>query len=203
MWQKARDLGFGNVTEALLKLERLNAAAQVPEAGGTLAVPEGWRLVPERMELLPEDIAVIMFHCGGDEDATEIDEQFQGGLLWVGETLDDDGNKVYGLNIACIECLEEGSTPLVEFAAAHQPAAHPDHFVDANKMVQPAAQQVPEGVRRLREALDEAAQSLETISNLSGRDEFMGNFVDTRAYANSRAVAARAALFAQSNEREG
>ena len=92
----------------------LAAAPSTPAAQG--AVPEGWALVPARMELLPEDIAVIMFHCGGDDDATEVDERFQGGVLWVGETLDDDGSKSYGLNIACVECLEEGSTPVVEFS---------------------------------------------------------------------------------------
>ncbi|PKF72700.1 hypothetical protein CW360_03015 [Pseudomonas fluvialis] len=80
------------------------------------AIPEGYALVPARMELLPEDIAAIMFHCGGDEDATEVDEMFVGGVLWVGDVQDDDGNKVHGLHFACSECLEEGSTPVVEFA---------------------------------------------------------------------------------------
>ena len=73
----------------------------------------------------PEDIAVIMFHCEGDDDATEVDERFQGGVLWVGETLDDDGSKSYGLNIACVECLEEGSTPVVEFSPPAMLAAAP------------------------------------------------------------------------------
>ncbi|WP_447593619.1 hypothetical protein [Aquipseudomonas campi] len=100
-------------------------AAEVAQAGApdSVAVPEGYALVPARMELLPEDIATILFHCGGDEDATEVDEQFQGGVLWVGETRDDDGGTTYGLNIACIECLEEGSTPVVEFARPSAPAA--------------------------------------------------------------------------------
>lgn len=104
-----------------------DAARAAPPA---TVVPEGWRLVPERMELLPADIAAIMFHCGGDEDATEVDEMYQGGLLWIGEVQDDDGNKVYGLNIACIECLEEGSTPLVEFATAPAPVQQTE-FDDA------------------------------------------------------------------------
>lgn len=92
-----------------------------------ITVPEGWALVPARMELKPEDVAIINFHCGLDEDATEADERYTGGVLWVGETVDDDGTRAYGLNIASIECLEEGSTPIVEFAAPIAPAPqHPD-----------------------------------------------------------------------------
>lgn len=104
--------------KALQELIDLAHSAPLPPTG---AVPEGYALVPTRMELLPEDIAAIMFHCGGDEEATEIDEQYQAGLLWIGEVQDDDGNKVYGLNIACYECLEEGSTPLVELATTPAP----------------------------------------------------------------------------------
>lgn len=104
--------------KALQELIDLAHSAPLPRTG---AVPEGYALVPTRMELLPEDIAAIMFHCGGDEEATEIDEQYLAGLLWIGEVQDDDGNKVYGLNIACYECLEEGSTPLVELATTPAP----------------------------------------------------------------------------------
>lgn len=86
------------------------------------AVPDGYAVVPKRMELLPEDIAVIMYHCGGDPDATEVDEQFTGGILWIGEVQEDDGSLVHGLNIASAECPEEGSTTLVELAAAPSPA---------------------------------------------------------------------------------
>lgn len=82
------------------------------------AVPDGYAVVPKRMELLPEDIAVIMYHCGGDPDATEVDEQYTGGILWIGEVQEDDGSLVHGLNIASAEYPEEGSTTLVELAAA-------------------------------------------------------------------------------------
>lgn len=99
------------VDDEKIAWEAWQARASLP-----VGVPEGYALVPARMELLPEDIAVIMFHCGGDDDATEVDERFQGGVLWVGETRDDDGSTTYGLNIACVECLEEGSTPVVEFS---------------------------------------------------------------------------------------
>ena len=47
---------------------------------------------------------------------------------------------------------------------------------------------------RLRDALEQAAQSLESISKLAGRDEFMQDVLDIRGFANSRATVARAAL---------
>ena len=86
--------------------------------GGEAAVPDGHALIPARIELSPEDIACIMLQCGGDEEATEIDEQFNGGVLWVGSLRDDDGSETYGLHIACVGYLEEGSTTIAEFAAA-------------------------------------------------------------------------------------
>lgn len=46
----------------------------------------------------------------------------------------------------------------------------------------------------LRDALEQAAQSLESISKLAGRDEFMQDALDIRGFANSRATVARAAL---------
>ena len=45
-----------------------------------------------------------------------------------------------------------------------------------------------------RDALEQAAQSLESISKLAGRDEFMQDVLDIRGFANSRATVARAAL---------
>lgn len=49
---------------------------------------------------------------------------------------------------------------------------------------------------RFRAQLADAAQSLETISRLAGRDEFMEDMTDVRGYANSRASVARGALSA-------
>lgn len=46
----------------------------------------------------------------------------------------------------------------------------------------------------LREQLNDATTSLETISKLAGRDEFMMDTDDVRGYANSRAMAARSFL---------
>ena len=46
----------------------------------------------------------------------------------------------------------------------------------------------------LRQALEEAAQSLRTIEQKAGKDEFLINIFDVRGYAYSRASAARAAL---------
>lgn len=58
-------------------------------------------------------------------------------------------------------------------------------------------------VAGLIEALTEAAQSLETISNGAGRDEFMSDFGDVRGYARSRASVARAALAAHDKQSGG
>src|SRR5690606_40599755 len=48
----------------------------------------------------------------------------------------------------------------------------------------------------LVEALDGAARSLETISKLAGRDEYMQEMIEVRGYASSRAAVARSALSA-------
>ena len=72
-------------------------------------------IIPKRMNLSCQDIACLMYHCGGDDEATEIEDMYSEGVLWVGEVEDDDGNKTYGLNIATADYPEEGSTPLVEF----------------------------------------------------------------------------------------
>ena len=46
----------------------------------------------------------------------------------------------------------------------------------------------------LREALEEAAQSLEALAGLAGKDETMLEYDQVRGYALNRAMAARAAL---------
>ena len=46
-----------------------------------------------------------------------MEDEFPECVLWVGETLDDEGSvDAYGLNIACSECMEEGSVSVIEFA---------------------------------------------------------------------------------------
>ena len=49
-------------------------------------------------------------------------------------------------------------------------------------------------VERLRETLDAAATSLETIAREAGRDEFLHSHQQIRGYANNRAGVARRAL---------
>lgn len=83
-----------------------------------LEVPDGMVLVPARMELTPESMETLVFMLGGDPEAKDVDERWNGGTLWVGETIGDNGEKYYGLNVANVECYEEGSVPIVEFAAA-------------------------------------------------------------------------------------
>jgi len=50
-------------------------------------------------------------------------------------------------------------------------------------------------VKALREALEDATKSLETIANRAGkRDELLEHIQQIRGYANSRAISARTAL---------
>lgn len=55
----------------------------------------------------------------------------------------------------------------------------------------------------LVEALDGAARSLETISKLAGRDEYMQEMIEVRGYASSRAAVARSALSAHREQQGG
>lgn len=52
----------------------------------------------------------------------------------------------------------------------------------------------------MREALEDAARSLETISKLAGGTEYMLSLLQVRGYAGSRALDARAALAADQKE---
>jgi len=80
-------------------------------------VPDGWKLVPERMHLDSSVIETIQAHCGdGQEDAGF--GPYSDGVLWIGECEEEDGSKTYGLHIATADYPEEGSSTLVEFAAA-------------------------------------------------------------------------------------
>ena len=84
--------------------------------------PAGWKLVPERMHLDSSVIETIQAHCGdGQEDAGF--GPYSDGVLWIGECEEEDGSKTYGLHIATADYPEEGSSTLVEFAAAPTPGA--------------------------------------------------------------------------------
>lgn len=79
----------------------------------TFEVPAGWALVPDRMQLTPENMELLADTLRGADEA----EPWCGGVLWVGQTTDDDGEPTYyGLNVGNVECLEEGSINIVEFA---------------------------------------------------------------------------------------
>lgn len=112
----AHRMGQGETEKDAIQdvIAKWNTRAVPPSA----VVPEGYVLVPARIELSPTDIAAIMFQCGGaDDEADSFEDQFNGGILWFGTVHDDEGNTTYGMHIACAECLEEGSTTLAEFAA--------------------------------------------------------------------------------------
>jgi hypothetical protein len=83
-------------------------SAQRPSA----VVPEGYSLVPSTMVLNYESFELIKMTTGDGET----EDDFSECTLWVGELVDDDGEPdAYGLNIACSECMEEGSITVVEF----------------------------------------------------------------------------------------
>lgn len=74
-------------------------------------IPDGWKLVPEKMYLDASDIESICDSCGnGDERYGD----FTNGILWVGE-LSNDGVIKYGLNIANADYPDEGSVTIHEF----------------------------------------------------------------------------------------
>lgn len=89
--------------------------------------PKGFALIPDSITLSYEDIENIMTMTGWDEGRDDFGE----GVLWVGAIKDDDGNETWGLNISCIEVMEEGALPVHEFdrpiltAAPTAPAAEP------------------------------------------------------------------------------
>lgn len=75
-------------------------------------VPEGFALIPDSITLSYEDIEAIITMTGWDEGRDDFGE----GVLWVGTIRDDEGNETYGLNISCIEVMEEGALPVHEFS---------------------------------------------------------------------------------------
>lgn len=75
------------------------------------AIPEGWKLVPEKMYLDATDIESICDRCGNGE---ELYGDFTDVILWVGE-LSNDGVFKFGLNVACADYPDEGSITIHEF----------------------------------------------------------------------------------------
>jgi len=110
------DADFRHVYQAYAEAQkRANRPAQTEQQPFT--VPDGYALVPQTMHLDKGVIDALLFHVGGLDGAEE-EDKYVDGILWVGEVLGDDGEReAYGLNIACAECPEEGSTNLIEFAA--------------------------------------------------------------------------------------
>lgn len=115
-------IDIGEVLQALDNHEHELLASKPATQGESVAVPEGWRLVPECMTLTKEAVASLAFQLGGDLDSEDADDHWCAGVLWIGETEGDHGEKYYGLNVSNMECLEEGSIPIVEFAAPQPPA---------------------------------------------------------------------------------
>lgn len=103
----------GGAAEFIEAIEQLRAVQQQ-------VIPTGYVLVPTQMHLDKEVIETLLFHVG----RSGVDDEYVDGILWVGETSDDEGNKAYGLNIACAECPEEGSSMLIELDEVSPPLRH-------------------------------------------------------------------------------
>lgn len=90
-------------------------------------VPEGWKLVPEKMLIDAASIEALAFVMGGPEE-DDGSPTYCDCVMWVGE-IDDDGVKRHGIHVYNTECEEEGSTTLAEFAAAPAPVQLPVGYV--------------------------------------------------------------------------
>jgi len=77
------------------------------------AIPEGFVVVPDRIDLPAESMEGICFHCG---DGGHKFGDFTGGTLFIGEVENDDGSKVYGIHIATADYPEEGCATICEFS---------------------------------------------------------------------------------------
>lgn len=96
-----------------LNLAHIGAMKKLRSATSIMAIPEGWKLVPEQMHVDEAGIEAICDRCGnGGEQYGE----FTDGLFWVGE-LSNDGVIKYGLNVASADYPDEGSITVYEFVA--------------------------------------------------------------------------------------
>jgi hypothetical protein len=77
------------------------------------AIPEGFVVVPDRINLPAESMEGICFHCG---DGGHKFGEFTEGTLFIGEVENDDGSKVYGIHIATADYPEEGCATICEFS---------------------------------------------------------------------------------------
>lgn len=115
--------------------------AELGQEVAPVSAPEGWALVPKQMALTPEALGLIETMCAGPDNegigGEGGEDRWVDGLLWVGETIGDDGEKYWGLNIACAECLDEGSLPIFEFDRPTSPA-HTSEARDAVPVKVPA-----------------------------------------------------------------
>lgn len=100
--------------DCMSDLKKLKGLLAKPGDG----VPDGWKLAPERLNLDYQSMKLIQLMAGD----TENEDDFSECVLWIGEVVNDDGARLaYGLNIACIECLEEGSVTVFEFDPPQPP----------------------------------------------------------------------------------
>jgi len=91
------------------------------DAMAAVAIPEGYVLVPQSMNISADAMESICFH-GGDGGGQF--GEFTDVILWVGDIENDDGTKTYGLKITTAEYPEEGSANISEFAEPVRSGTH-------------------------------------------------------------------------------
>lgn len=106
---------FMAAEEALDKAIHARLTAPPPAAG----VPDGWKLVPERIVIEADAWENAQFAFGGP--GTGEGESYIDCTLWVGDIDEDDGSKTHGLHLSCNEVPEDGSVTLAKFSATPSP----------------------------------------------------------------------------------
>lgn len=107
------------------QIEQFVAQVFPPEqVAASVAVPEGYVLVPAQMALSPDDVANFVMQVTNDPDAEDTDDRYAGATLVVGrialdgEETDAEATGPYGLHVYNPDYPDEGCVTLFEFAAA-------------------------------------------------------------------------------------
>lgn len=103
-------------------------------------IPKGWGVVPKWMDFNLDSMQRLLAVTGDNFN----EDEFCDFWLWVGETVGDNGEKYYGLNVSIQDYPEEGSIPIIEFErpnlsslksdTEHSDDAAVDRFAQAMKV---------------------------------------------------------------------
>lgn len=121
------------------------------------AVPDGWKLVPEKMYLDRGDLESLIYQAGIELTEDQV-RSMTDVVLFVGDVAGDTPEEnTHGLHAACAECVEEGFLPVVEFDYA--PASeHPRSIPDVDAMAEADASQQPNQFEQKRSDIERDMQ---------------------------------------------